>query len=259
MRIIGPKMSSVLGQSIIVENKPGAGGLVGTNAMSIINSYSTANVSTVNATSWVGGLVGVSGKKPDNFNGEISTSYSTGRVSGVTGSKLGTLVGLLNGSTITNSYSLSDVYIGGALVTPKNVVGEISGSGLNTSGSNLTSSSFSLQSSFSGFDFNNVWVMGATQPVLRQFPTSIYLLVLSGQSSTYGSSPSSLSYCYSLLASSCSNVNVSGIPNDSKLFNLTGGAVSESVSIDNGVSGTISLGGASSIASSGISNSTNWS
>ena len=30
MRIISPKMSSVLGQSIIVENKPGAGGLVGT-------------------------------------------------------------------------------------------------------------------------------------------------------------------------------------------------------------------------------------
>lgn len=30
MRIIGPKMSSVLGQTIIVENKPGAGGLVGT-------------------------------------------------------------------------------------------------------------------------------------------------------------------------------------------------------------------------------------
>ncbi len=30
MRIISPKMSSVLGQSIIVENKPGAGGLIGT-------------------------------------------------------------------------------------------------------------------------------------------------------------------------------------------------------------------------------------
>jgi tripartite-type tricarboxylate transporter receptor subunit TctC len=30
MRIISPKMSSVLGQTIIVENKPGAGGLVGT-------------------------------------------------------------------------------------------------------------------------------------------------------------------------------------------------------------------------------------
>ncbi|WP_233200892.1 S-layer family protein [Limnohabitans sp. G3-2] len=88
-------------------------------------------------------------------------------------------------------------------------------------------------------------------------PVTIYVLPVSGQSSTYGTAPTSLDYCYSSSSASCVNVSYSGIPSTSQSFALTSGALSGAVNVPTGVTGSLALTGSSSIAASGLVASTN--
>jgi filamentous hemagglutinin family protein len=92
--------------------------------------------------------------------------------------------------------------------------------------------------------------------LFRESPTAVYLLPVSGQSSTYGTAPSALSYCYSSSASACSAVSITGVPGSVESFGLANSAVSAAISVPSGVSGSLSLSGPAAVAS-GFSASTN--
>jgi len=87
-------------------------------------------------------------------------------------------------------------------------------------------------------------------------PTRVYLLPVSGQSSTYGTAATTLSYCYSSNASACSYLAVSGIPGATQSFSLAGSAVTSSVSVSSGVTGSLLLSGPAAVAS-GVAATTN--
>ncbi len=88
-------------------------------------------------------------------------------------------------------------------------------------------------------------------------PVDIYVLPESGQSSIYGTAPTTLSYCYSSSASSCVSVSYSGIPSTPQSFALGSGAVSGTVNVASGVAGTLALSGSPSIAGTGLVATTN--
>ena len=89
-----------------------AGGLVGYNSGSILNSYAagevsaTATASSSNSNAYAGGLVGY------NNSGDITNSYAAGDVSATSSRSdayAGGLVGYNNSGTITNSYAAGNV------------------------------------------------------------------------------------------------------------------------------------------------------
>ena len=85
--------------------------------------------------------------------------------------------------------------------------------------------------------------------LLRENPTLIYLLPVAGQSSTYGTAPTSLNYCYSSTAASCVNVSYTGVPSTSQSFSLANSAVTSTVNVTSGVSGSVVLSGPTAVAS----------
>lgn len=109
-----------------------AGGIAGFSVGSnVTNCFSTASV---NAGIYVGGLVGTISA------GTLSNSYSAGRVSGT--SVLGGLIGgNFNSGTVSNSYWDK----------------QTSGQSSSVEGTGLTSLQMKMQSSFSGWDFSNIW------------------------------------------------------------------------------------------------------
>ena len=157
------------------------GGLVGYDNGSISNSHASGNVS---GRGEVGGLVGYSG-------GTISNSYATGGVNGIvngiTGYNVGGLAGY-NAGSISDSYATGGVngindsttYIGGFVgynggtisqsYWDSDIVANGIGGGTAAGLTGLTSAQMQTQSSFVGWDFTNVWVMGASGPVLLNTP-----------------------------------------------------------------------------------------
>ena len=85
--------------------------------------------------------------------------------------------------------------------------------------------------------------------LFRESPTNVYLLPVSGQSSTYGTAATTLNYCYSSSASACSYLSVSGIPGAAQSFSLAGSAVTSSVSVSSGVTGSLLLSGPAAVTS----------
>jgi hypothetical protein len=83
----------------------------------------------------------------------------------------------------------------------------------------------------------------------------IYLLAVTGQSSEYGTAPI-LKYAYSTSPTSIVSTSITGIPSGELSFTLTGGSVSQSVSVSSGVTGTIALTGTPSISSTGLVSNT---
>lgn len=125
------------------------GGLVGTNGPdgngnglgTIENSYSTGKIIATDSSAHdIGGLVGEN--KKDRSIGVVKNSYSTVDMTLVTGSYIGGLIGNNKGS-VQNSYWSSEI-------------AGISGNGIGT---NLTLEQMKTQSSYVGFDFENIWVM----------------------------------------------------------------------------------------------------
>ena len=82
-----------------------AGGLVGYNSGSILNSYATGDVSATSYNAYAGGLVG------HNYRGSITNSYATGNVSATSTSAYAYAGGLVgyNSGDILNSYAAGDV------------------------------------------------------------------------------------------------------------------------------------------------------
>ncbi|MCX7261228.1 MAG: filamentous hemagglutinin N-terminal domain-containing protein, partial [Burkholderiales bacterium] len=131
----------------------------------------------------------------------------------------------------------------------------------NTAAATALINNLSTNTSFNkvyNIDSNtNIYNSGYWAAFRGSQPVTIYLLPVSGQSGTYGTSPTSLNYCYSSSASSCVNVSYSGIPSTPQSFLLSSGALSSSVNVSSGVSGTLALTGSPSIASSGLVATTN--
>jgi len=92
--------SSVIKNSFAIGNVTGeeynVGGLVGSNGGTIMNSYAGGDV--VGGKN-IGGLVGITSGKIT-----ITNCYTVGKVSGITGSTIGGLIGVNNESTIKSSY-----------------------------------------------------------------------------------------------------------------------------------------------------------
>ena len=114
------------------------GGLVGYNNGSISNAYSTGNV---NGRDYVGGLVG------RNNGGSINRTYTISKVTG-TGSDVG---GLTGSGSASNSYWTRE----------KSIIPTSAG------GTHVTLPDMKLQSTYSGWDFSNIWKMGTEFPELR--------------------------------------------------------------------------------------------
>ena len=131
----------------------------------------------------------------------------------------------------------------------------------NTAAATALINNLSTNTSFNkvyNIDSNtNIYNSGYWAAFRGSQPVTIYLLPVSGQSGTYGTSPTSLNYCYSSSASSCVNVSYSGIPSTPQSFLLSSGALSSTVNVSSGVSGTLALTGSPSIASSGLVATTN--
>ncbi|NOT18892.1 MAG: filamentous hemagglutinin N-terminal domain-containing protein [Sideroxydans sp.] len=131
------------------------GGLVGQNSGSISDSYATGTVvGTMFGNGNVGGLVGQN-------DGSIRDSYATGTVGGVMSGygNIGGLVGFNNSGSVSNSYWNTTT----------------SSQATSAGGTGLTSADMQQQSSFTGFDFTNTWVIydGHTDPLLRAFMTNL--------------------------------------------------------------------------------------
>ncbi len=151
----------------MVENTGNStGGLVGRlhSDGEVIDSYATGTVSGTFAT---GGLVGAIiqsgggwGSDGETSSGQVSTSYSVGVVEGGGmgpggGGSVGGLVGLNEEDDFDDN--LFDSYW------------NVDSSTLNESdgGHRLNDEQFGEQDNFDGFDFDEVWTMGAERPLLQ--------------------------------------------------------------------------------------------
>ena len=145
----------------------GIGGLVGVNDSGTIgDSYASGNVT--GATD-VGGLVGFA-------NGIIQTSYSSGAVSGNT--NVGGLVGQFGAGALLSTYWNTD--------TSSQMTSAADTGFLGSSSTGLTTDQAKQQSNWSGFDFNNTWIMydGISYPLLRSMLTPLIVTAVD-QNMTY--------------------------------------------------------------------------
>jgi hypothetical protein len=136
-----------------VDSSSHAGGLVGyARAGTIRDSYSLGNVNASSSTGNAGGFVG-------KLNGaDIVDCYSFGETDQTTSNTYsGAFLGVLTAGTIATSYGNRSV---NSAFPP---VGEGSSSGATR----IYESAFANQTSFVGWDFTNVWIMGAARPELR--------------------------------------------------------------------------------------------
>jgi filamentous hemagglutinin family protein len=178
----------------------GVGGLIGTNGGLIRQSYSSVTVSaTTGDQSFGDGLDGgTGGLVGSNIGGSIDSSYATGDVTG--NRDVGGLVGYVDG-TISSSYSSGAVSgstnVGGLVgdlffMAPFGAISDsfwnttTSGIGVSAGGTGLTNTQAQQQSSYTGFDFTNTWVMydGISQPLLQTMLTPYYVSV-NDQTKTY--------------------------------------------------------------------------
>jgi filamentous hemagglutinin family protein len=181
----------------------GVGGLIGTNGGLISQSYSSVTVSaTTGDQSFGDGMDGgTGGLVGSNIGGSIDSSYATGDVTG--NRDVGGLVGYVDG-TISRSYSSGAVSgltnVGGLVgdlffMAPFGAISDsfwnttTSGIGVSAGGTGLTDTQAQQQSSYTGFDFTNTWVMydGISQPLLQTMLTPYYVSV-DDQTKTYDGS-----------------------------------------------------------------------
>lgn len=130
------------------------GGLVGTNAATILSAYATGSVAGDVGSSNVGGLVGV-----NTAFGEITETYAAGAVSGTF--SLGGLIGQNDGSTTTNYWDTE-------------ATGQASGAGSgSTTGmtglttAQMTGSDADDSGNMDAFDWIETWVTTSAYPVFQ--------------------------------------------------------------------------------------------
>lgn len=151
------------------------GGLVGRNrAANIAYSYSTGNVTGTGSA--IGGLIG------STVQGTALTDvYASGSVTG--GSETGGLIGTQDSTAI----NLTDAYWDASATGQSFAIGFISGSPVNSGTATNVAAAPRTQSTYTGFDFTNTWVMiaGETRPMLRNeystviaTPTALQLMSL---------------------------------------------------------------------------------
>ena len=121
-----------------------------------------------------------------------------------------------------------------------------SGGATSISGTRLVdnlSSKTSSYTQYSNSSSDNPSSGAGYYAMFRESATVVYLLPLTGQGSTYGTSPATLSYCYSSSSSSCSYVSYSGVPDSTQTMSLASNALTSSVNVSGGVSGSLVLSG----------------
>ncbi len=147
---------SKIGVTGSVRGLTNVGGLIGTNAGTVSNAYSTANVFAGNSSTNVGGFVGIN-------SGSISFAYSAGAISvGTSPTNTGGFAGN-NSGTFANSY----------WDTTTSTFGSGTGTGSSTGLTGNITSVMKQQATYSGWDFTNIWKIdpGVTYPYFR-LPTA---------------------------------------------------------------------------------------
>jgi hypothetical protein len=144
-----------------------AGGIVAyNNRGTVANCFNTATVSAGGSGSLVGGVAGES-------EGTVTNCHSTGAVTGGENSYVGGVVGAIGGGRVANSYCPDSVGAGVFGFYDETVEGCEA----------LSAAAYTNEASFSGWDFDNVWVMGGEGPWLRVFgdPPEVYPLWVGGK------------------------------------------------------------------------------
>ena len=170
-----------------------AGGIVGNSSSADTTISKCYNAGSVFATGkYAGGIVGtLSYENGTGDSSRVQDCYNTGIIQGAEAS--GGIIGCSNFGHVFNCYSLGELV---ESVETGNIIGHIykrsevkycyyidtspylavsegylsSSNGLDFDSSTikaLSASQMKQQSSFAGFDFNTVWEMGASYPVLR--------------------------------------------------------------------------------------------
>jgi hypothetical protein len=121
------------------------GGIAGTNVGVIRNCYSQADITGAGGT-FAGGVTGAASDRS-----VIATCYSAGRIRG--SDHAGGIVGYAYSGRVQDSY-----YDSGR-----------AGKVTNDQGKGLSSDEMRSESSFRGFDFRRMWIMGRSYPDLRVF------------------------------------------------------------------------------------------
>ena len=148
------------------------GGIVGRGHKSPIrNCYNTGSVTATVSDEYTtaGGIVGY------HLYDVVENCYNTGAVSGTT-PKTGGIVGWNDGRTYDDEDEAAEVLHSYALAGSAGgvLVGEESGFSTLTDVRALSAAEFRVQSNFTGWDFDEVWKMGDTAPLLRKFYATIY-------------------------------------------------------------------------------------
>ncbi|MEK9741015.1 MAG: hypothetical protein VW262_07480, partial [Flavobacteriaceae bacterium] len=156
--LIGQNLGGSINKSfststVIQTNSNVVGGLVGTNQGRITDCYTNG---LVQGLSQIGGLIGQQAGDPNNS--VVSYSYSNSTVSLYSGNNtsIGGIVGYVqSNSTInnTNYWNTSKI---------NNGYGELRDSSATFNGLGKTDSELKQVSSFSGWDFVNIWTMGSS-------------------------------------------------------------------------------------------------
>ena len=169
------------------------GGVVGMNGHSSANAVisrcsaagSVTATNTVLDAAWAGGVAGF------NFGSTVSDCWSTGAVTatynGSADNRAGGVVGCNNRGTVRSCYHFEGAlsayggHVGGvASVNDGTVTGcfwlagtadrgvHLKGNSATTDVTELTAEQFGDRASFSGWDFDDVWTMGADRPLLKK-------------------------------------------------------------------------------------------
>lgn len=231
------------------------GGLIGYNSGVLDNCYATGNVDGGETASAVGGLMGRTGDESitrcyaaghvvgENIVGGfvgfsqrvgsvIQNCFATGSVTGV--DEVGGFIGRnMDFASIVNSYSVGGVvgstltggFVGndsnGGAVTSSYWNTSTSGQATSADGSGLTTSQFHMSSSFSGWDFNDTWVIdeGSSYPYFGLFVAWVDFAAAGGGDGT-------ILLPFDTLSNGVNTVVSGG------LVKLTAGSSSETMTID---------------------------
>ncbi len=160
--------------TISVVGSSNVGGLVGYVANSNIGQcYATGNVDGTfkSSSSYCGGFAGLI------TNSTVQNCFSTGDVIGTLSyySYSAGFVGYITSSTVANCYSLSsnpNGFVQSGTVTNCYFNKDLL-SASSTKAQSRTTNEMAIQSTYVGWDFENVWVMGEMYPLLRGFEAPV--------------------------------------------------------------------------------------
>ena len=137
-----------------INGEGGTGGIMGVviGSVTITDAGNTGNFIGVSPK---GGIIG---NVSPNSTANINNSYNYATISGISAGNLVSMAQSTSTITINNTYYRNSIV----------PIGDIDPSATVTDNSTeITTADFTLEASFTGFDFVNVWTMGDDYPILR--------------------------------------------------------------------------------------------